>query len=199
LSMLMEDFRGNILELSVHPFGCRIVQRLLENCSNEQVEVIVNEVFAEAPRMCLNEYGNYIIQHILGNGLRVHKIQLYKHVHDTIAIMCTNKFASNVVEAFWNTGIKSVQESILDQLMETDSLDILVRDKFGNFVIQKMMTVGSFEQRKRMFARLDELFPHLMDLPYGRFIAMKMESLREETDKRLRKGQFVPGAVAVCR
>ena len=30
--------------LSIHPYGCRVMQRILENCTGEQMEVILSEI-----------------------------------------------------------------------------------------------------------------------------------------------------------
>ena len=30
--------------MATHPFGCRVVQRMLENCSEQQVEQILSEL-----------------------------------------------------------------------------------------------------------------------------------------------------------
>ena len=37
IQFIIEAFQGRIKELSSHPYGCRVVQRILEHCSNPQV------------------------------------------------------------------------------------------------------------------------------------------------------------------
>ena len=39
--------------LSIHPFGCRVMQRLLENCSKEQMKVIFQEVLQHTESLLL--------------------------------------------------------------------------------------------------------------------------------------------------
>jgi hypothetical protein len=35
--LVLRVFEGSIRRLSVHPFGCRVVQRMLEHCRADQV------------------------------------------------------------------------------------------------------------------------------------------------------------------
>ncbi len=39
--------------LSIHAFGCRVMQRLLENCSREQMKVIFHEVLQHTESLIL--------------------------------------------------------------------------------------------------------------------------------------------------
>ena len=33
---IIEAFRGQVFSLSTHPYGCRVIQRILEHCTPEQ-------------------------------------------------------------------------------------------------------------------------------------------------------------------
>lgn len=63
---------------SQHKFACRIVQRLLEVCSPEQVERLVAAILTDAAKLCTDPFGNYVMQHILdyGNKQQAHSIML---------------------------------------------------------------------------------------------------------------------------
>ena len=68
IQFIIEAFQGRIKELSSHPYGCRVVQRILEHCSNPQKSVILEEL-----RQCCSElvqdcYGNYVIQFVMQHG-----------------------------------------------------------------------------------------------------------------------------------
>ena len=44
LQFIIDAFQGRVKELSSHPYGCRVVQRILEHCSNPQKSVILEEL-----------------------------------------------------------------------------------------------------------------------------------------------------------
>jgi hypothetical protein len=41
IQFIIDTFQGRVKELSSHPYGCRVVQRILEHCSNAQKAVIL--------------------------------------------------------------------------------------------------------------------------------------------------------------
>lgn len=53
--------------LSTHPYGCRVIQRILEHCTPEQVAPILEELHSHAEQLVQDQFGNYVIQHVLGN------------------------------------------------------------------------------------------------------------------------------------
>lgn len=55
-----------VLTLSTHPYGCRVIQRILEHCTPEQTTPILDEMHAHVEQLIQDQYGNYVIQHVLG-------------------------------------------------------------------------------------------------------------------------------------
>ena len=62
--------------LSSHPYGCRVIQRILEHCNPEQTGPILDELHANTEQLLQDQYGNYVIQHVLEHGKPV-KTQKY--------------------------------------------------------------------------------------------------------------------------
>jgi hypothetical protein len=44
IEFIINAFQGQVKELSSHPYGCRVVQRILEHCTNPQKAVILEEL-----------------------------------------------------------------------------------------------------------------------------------------------------------
>lgn len=57
-----------VLTLSTHPYGCRVIQRILEHCTPEQTAPILDEMHAHVEQLIQDQYGNYVIQHVLGES-----------------------------------------------------------------------------------------------------------------------------------
>ncbi len=65
----MQDIKGSVVGLSTHPYGCRVVQRILEHCTIEEVkEYIRREILRSTAPLATDQYGNYVIQHMLEHG-----------------------------------------------------------------------------------------------------------------------------------
>lgn len=54
--------------LSTHPYGCRVIQRILEHCTPEQTTPILAELHQHTDQLIQDQFGNYVIQHVLGKG-----------------------------------------------------------------------------------------------------------------------------------
>jgi hypothetical protein len=63
-------FSVQIRELSCDPYGCRVIQRILENVDPNQRTAVLTEVFATLESLIQDQYGNYVVQHILGRSHR---------------------------------------------------------------------------------------------------------------------------------
>lgn len=55
-----------MFSLSTHPYGCRVIQRILEHCLPEQTASILEELHQNTEQLIQDQYGNYVIQHVLG-------------------------------------------------------------------------------------------------------------------------------------
>jgi len=58
-----------VVSLSTHPYGCRVVQRVLEHCTiNDAKEHIRKDILRSTAPLATDQYGNYVIQHMLEHG-----------------------------------------------------------------------------------------------------------------------------------
>ena len=57
-----------VYPLSTHPYGCRVIQRILEHCKPEQTAPILEELHQNTDQLLQDQYGNYVIQHVLEHG-----------------------------------------------------------------------------------------------------------------------------------
>lgn len=51
--------------LSTHPYGCRVIQRILEHCTEEQKRPILEQLHMHIKKLVIDQYGNYVIQHVI--------------------------------------------------------------------------------------------------------------------------------------
>lgn len=58
-------FRGRVVRLAKHAYGCRIVERLLENAALSQVEFFLAEIADNAFALAGHRFGNYSVQSLI--------------------------------------------------------------------------------------------------------------------------------------
>lgn len=75
---VLNSLSGRIAAIAVHSYGCRVVQRLLEHCTQAQLRETLEELHEATDRLAYNPYGNYVLQHLLAQGSEedVHRIAM---------------------------------------------------------------------------------------------------------------------------
>eukprot|EP00690_Seculamonas_sp_ecuadoriensis_P001546 EC814941.1.p2 GENE.EC814941.1~~EC814941.1.p2 ORF type:complete len:100 (+),score=42.93 EC814941.1:15-314(+) len=74
-------------------------------------------------------------------------------------------------------------EYSIDPQLPQSCLSIMVRDQFGNFVIQRLLENASSPQRDRLLAHLGPIIPVLKKYTYGKHIAAKVEKMLAPSPK----------------
>ena len=41
LDFIIQSFQGQVMQLSTHPYGCRVIQRILEHCQDDHVNSVL--------------------------------------------------------------------------------------------------------------------------------------------------------------
>jgi len=81
------------MALAMHPYGCRVIQRILEHCNPEQIACIMDELREQTDTLVFDQYGNYVIQHVLEHGRAEDKSQIISQLRGKILPLSQHKFA----------------------------------------------------------------------------------------------------------
>lgn len=139
---VVDAFIGQVQHLATHPYGCRVVQRLLDHCVEPGRSQILRELHACASTLVSDQYGNYVTQHVIEHGNPEDRAKIIALVVQHLIPYSKQKFASNVVEKCLSFGNDEQRRNIMHQVSakgvsgET-ALPFLIKDSFGNYVIRK--------------------------------------------------------------
>jgi len=142
---IFKEVIKNIIYLSKHQYGCRVIQKLFKYCSNEEIKKMLNEIYNHINELILDKYGNYVIQFILENNKENDDLnEIYQAISGNIYNYSLHKFASNVIEKALNKGNEKQRKDIINEIISLDEVKkgiviSMVQDKFGNYVIQKII------------------------------------------------------------
>lgn len=64
----------------MHAYGCRVIQRILEHCIDDQKQAILEEIKDSFSVLIQDQYGNYVIQHVLKHGRPTDRERLMREV-----------------------------------------------------------------------------------------------------------------------
>lgn len=142
IQFILNGFSGHVQGLAIHPYGCRVIQRVLEHCEEPTQSSVLLEIHACAASLILDQFGNYVAQHIIEYGREEDRAKLITLVISQLTNFSKHKFASNVVEKSIEFGSREERNRIVTSLTlvnergESPSQS-LIRDQYGNYVIRK--------------------------------------------------------------
>ena len=142
IQFIIKAFTGQVQSLATHPYGCRVIQRMLEHCEEPARTSILQELHACASSLIVDQYGNYVTQHVIEHGREGDRAKIISLVTTQLLTFSKHKFASNVVEKSIQFGSDTQRQMIVATLtMLNDKgespLQSLMRDQYGNYVIRK--------------------------------------------------------------
>jgi mRNA-binding protein PUF3 len=176
IQFIIEAFRGQVHILATHPYGCRVIQRMLEYCSDKDQTAVLEELYSCASMLITDQYGNYVTQHVIAHGKPEDRAKIIKIVTAQLLSLSKHKFASNVVEKSIQFGTDEQRQAIVAQLTAiqsdgTSPLQLMMKDQYGNYVIQKLLAQLKGAERE---AFVEDMKPQLISLKkynYGKQIA----------------------------
>jgi len=180
LQFIIDAFKGQVFALSTHPYGCRVIQRILEHCTIEQTMPILDELHSQTERLVQDQYGNYVIQHVLEHGRPDDKSKIVAELRGKILVLAQHKFASNVVEKCVSFSSRSERAMFIDEVCSLNdgphsALYTMMKDQFANYVVQKMIDIAEPTQRKLLMHKIRPHVATLRKFTYGKHILAKLE------------------------
>lgn len=191
---ILTAFKGQVQELSMHPYGCRVIQRILEHCANVHKQAILDELKSCSVDLIQDQYGNYVIQHVMQHGYEPDRNVLVKEVQEHLLEFSQHKFASNVVEKCLQYANKRDRDDMIwtiinvtfDMNSPVDAktghcvLESMVRDPYANYVVQKVLDVSDERQRAAILRYVKENIVQLRRYTYGKHIIVRLEKIMNE-------------------
>jgi len=111
-------------------------------------------------QLAQDQYGNYVIQHVVEQGRPHERNQVYDRLFPHIVVLSQNKFASNVVEKMLLHCEPEQRAAIVEEFLrqpagtapvadmsddanprDQSPLEQMMQDQYGNYVVQKTLEV----------------------------------------------------------
>ena len=144
IQFIINAFQGQVHSLATHPYGCRVIQRMLEHCQEPARSLLLEELHFCASSLIVDQYGNYVTQHVIEHGRPDDRAKIISLITAQLITYSKHKFASNVVEKSIQFGTDDQRQEIVRILTLVDEkgespLQQLMRDQYGNYVIRKYL------------------------------------------------------------
>uniref|UniRef100_A0A0D9ZTA4 PUM-HD domain-containing protein n=1 Tax=Oryza glumipatula TaxID=40148 RepID=A0A0D9ZTA4_9ORYZ len=190
IQFIVSTFYGQVVMLSTHPYGCRVIQRVLEHCDDPTTQqIMMDEILQSVCLLAQDQYGNYVVQHVLEHGKPHERSAIIEKLIGQIVQMSQQKFASNVIEKCLAFGNPVERQILIGEMLgstnESEHLEVMMKDQFANYVVQKVLETCDDQQREAILTRIKAHLNTLKKYTYGKHIVARVEKLVAAGEKRL--------------
>jgi pumilio RNA-binding family len=149
----------------------------------------MDEIMSTISMLAQDQYGNYVIQHVLEHGKPDERTVIIKELAGKIVQMSQQKFASNVVEKCLTFGGPEEREFLVNEMLgttdENEPLQAMMKDQFANYVVQKVLETCDDQQRELILGRIKVHLNALKKYTYGKHIVARVEKLVAAGERRM--------------
>ncbi|CAI9768513.1 unnamed protein product [Fraxinus pennsylvanica] len=190
IQFIVSTFIDQVVTLSTHPYGCRVMQRVLEHCQDVKTQCkVMEEILVSVNMLAQDQYGNYVIQHVLEHGKPHERSTIIQELAGKIVQMSQQKFASNVVEKCLTFCDPHERQLLVNEMLgstdENEPLQAMMKDQFANYVVQKVLETCSDQERELILSRIKVHLNALKKYTYGKHIVARVEKLVAAGERRI--------------
>ncbi|XP_039041454.1 putative pumilio homolog 7, chloroplastic [Hibiscus syriacus] len=147
------EFRGCINYMAKDQNDCRFLQRIFDEGSYLDVQIIFNEIIHNIVELMMDPFGNYLVQKLLDVCTEEQRLQIVLMVTKEagqLVRISLNTHGTRVVQRLIETLKSKHQISLIKYALKPGILD-LIKDLNGNHVLQRCLQCLDNEDNKIIF------------------------------------------------
>lgn len=161
---VFEAVASSVGDVARHRHGCCVIQRCLDSPPSEARSNLVGRIVEKSLELMQDAYGNYVVQYVLDVCGDEDVQAVCESVAGKVCLLAIQKFSSNVMEKCLERCTDRVKEMYLHELSNTERIRELMMDPFGNYVVQRALSVATHSQAIRL---VEAMRPHLISSQPG--------------------------------
>lgn len=161
--------------VGTHRHGCCVLQRCIDHASGFQKVDLVRKITNHSIQLVQDPFGNYVVQYILDLNDPAFTAPMCKGFAGKIAELSKQKFSSNVIEKCIRCADMDSKALMIEELLDVEQLEQLMRDSYGNYVIQTALEFAPTELCLHLIEAMRPILPQIRQTPYGRRIMSKVQ------------------------
>ena len=173
--IIFDFLNKNIVNISVQSYSCSALQKCIDIGNEEQSQKLLENISEHSMFLILNQFGNYVIQFVISKNITSINDKILEGFIDNLIFLAKQKYSSNVIEKCFDYCSNKMKERIINQLSDERIIRDLLKDMYGNYVLQKTLSMIQDIKKKQNFLQIvgSEL-PNLQYLPFGPKLIKKL-------------------------
>ena len=135
--IILDALKTKIYDLSLHMYGCRVIQQLLNVIDDKYVPEITEELAPYFEKCIEDQNGNHVIQKIIERLQPGEDNGIYDVVLNNIHDFSVHQYGCRVIQKLFNQCDEEQKDNLLDGIYK--SIIELCQDQYGNYVIQYVL------------------------------------------------------------
>lgn len=164
-----------VVDISSHRHGCCVLQRCIDHANERNRKRLVNEVLIHARTLVCDPFGNYVCQYVIDLDPKNSTSFIGGQLLGNIPAYSMQKFSSNVIEKCLVMANADLRNQMIQEILESGSLQKLLHDSYGNYVIQTALDVAEGSTRKNLVNAIHGKMSRSHSL-HGRRIMTKLKN-----------------------
>eukprot|EP00924_Labyrinthula_sp_SR-Ha-C_P004632 snap_masked-scaffold_1-processed-gene-6.17-mRNA-1 protein AED:1.00 eAED:1.00 QI:0/0/0/0/1/1/2/0/684 len=188
---------------TVNPNACKLVQRVMGDCDgNRNCRILEVVAFVEEsiPSLAVDQYGNFVLQHVLDSGQEYQADTIQKYVFNNLFHLSQHKFGSHLGEKSFLTGTEIQRTRLAKKLLkhtnknsplELDTFLKLMKDPYANFVLQRALGATPAAVQRKLIKSVLMRTTAVENFAYGRHVVAYTEKLNLNLQAKKRLQEIV--------
>jgi hypothetical protein len=150
-STIVSDLAGHSSKLSRNRLGICIIKRCVHDCR------IKDEILADVVELIQDPYGNYAVQYVLEIWGEKAYPRFTSQLKGRVVSLSIQKFSSNVLAKHMRE--EFILGEFYPEIMEDDSLKMLLGNSFGCYVISALATHAKLPLKEKLYNKINSILP----------------------------------------
>ncbi|ODQ79064.1 hypothetical protein BABINDRAFT_29569, partial [Babjeviella inositovora NRRL Y-12698] len=182
LNTMVENLSLNLFQISINQHGTRALQRLIEFLDTEyQYSLIIAGLSSYVIDLIKDLNGNHVIQKCLNKLTTTNCQFIYEAIAGNIVVVATHKHGCCVLQKCLNHIDNEAQLIPLASEIINHSSN-LIKDQFGNYVIQYLLSLNKFEATVGIYHRIKHSMDDLCTQKFSSNVIEKLLKICKNND-----------------
>lgn len=161
---------GKPRDLAKHPYGCRVLERLLEFFPARWLAGFTEDLKDGTAELARHQYGNFVVQHLLEHGDLQTRRHIVGVVCEQIVSMSSNQHACGVLDKAlaYADPVEDRGRLIWEFLKQPGLLAATGSKRWGFGAAERLVSLARGTQREEVWRQLQEGAPLLQRTSTGR-------------------------------
>ena len=176
------DYLSDIaLDVALLQQGATIFTTALSLSSYKQKEKVCLKIINNIEKLVNDKYGNYSVQAIINKLEKENNLiePIYVYISDNIVELSKQKCSSNVIDTFIMKK-DDFSKRLVNDMVKKNVIPDIIKDQFGNYVIQKAMSICDSETFNKIVEQIKPIIPELLESNIGKKVYDKLSQQYSE-------------------